>query len=434
MHLFCLPTFGQIQITESNPQSLSPAFLVENVFLGRGVQILDIKYRGSLQSIGQFSGALDHIGIEQGIVLSTGLVSSIAAPNLSGNTGGSGIVDTIYGDRDLEAIATEKLGDIASLEIEFIPQASEIEFRYVFASEEYPEFVCSDFNDIFAFFISGPNPNGADYNAQNIALVPDPNDLDTENYTSFHVATNTVNNGMAGSASQGSDCSGPGQSLEFSQYYNENSSSVDFAFDGYLDVFTARASVVPCRKYKIKLIIADSRDFDLDSGVFLAAQSFSTNGYTYNFHMPGIGDQLYQGCLPMKASINFSEPVPTARAIPLELIYKEGGQFKPLPANIFVSADTFFIEEGHTMSEIEISLNNDSPVLTNGVLGIVQNVNGCIIDTFEVKLIQDLTPQSVHLARDSTYCGGSFRLDDLYPIIDSLFQYSSPSVLQELPE
>ena len=57
------------------------------------------------------------------------------------------------------------------LEFDFIPYSDTVRFKYVFGSDEYPEFAppnSSGFNDVFGFFISGPGISGI----QNIAQLP----------------------------------------------------------------------------------------------------------------------------------------------------------------------------------------------------------------------------------------------------------------------
>lgn len=65
------------------------------------------------------------------------------------------------------------------LEFDFTTTGGNLFFSFVFASEEYNEYVNSSFNDVFGFFVNGVN----------IALVPG---------TSTPVAINSVNCGYSG--------------------------------------------------------------------------------------------------------------------------------------------------------------------------------------------------------------------------------------------
>ena len=47
--------------------------------------------------------------------------------------------------------------DAAVLEFDFVPTANQVVFDYVFASDEYPEWVATPYNDVFAFFVNGTN-------------------------------------------------------------------------------------------------------------------------------------------------------------------------------------------------------------------------------------------------------------------------------------
>src|SRR5690606_15969665 len=93
----------------------------------------------------------------------------------------------IQTDSDLQAISGMNIHNAAILEFDFVPNGDSLVFRYVFASDEYPSFTCSNYNDAFGFFISGPGITGPfTNNAINIALIPG---------TNTPVAVNTVNSG-----------------------------------------------------------------------------------------------------------------------------------------------------------------------------------------------------------------------------------------------
>ena len=62
------------------------------------------------------------------------------------------------GDADLDALVAPGLTqDAAILEFDVIPVGNTMSVRFVFASEEYNEFVGSDFNDVIAVYVNGVN-------------------------------------------------------------------------------------------------------------------------------------------------------------------------------------------------------------------------------------------------------------------------------------
>lgn len=188
--------------------------------------------------------------MDGGIILTSGSTSNAAGPNnASGTTHNAGM----SGDTDLNAIANGSTNDACILEFDFIPQADNIEFKYVFGSEEYEEYFCSSYNDVFGFFITGPNPNGGNYNNQNVALLPNGTVVSINNVGPN--ACNGVNN---------------------SSYYNNYDNGSDIEYDGYLDKLTATLTLVAGESYHIKLAIADVGDSVLDSGVFIEVGSFAS--------------------------------------------------------------------------------------------------------------------------------------------------------------
>jgi hypothetical protein len=77
-------------------------------------------------AIGTFDNAAD-IGLTNGVLLTTGTVFNALGPNTSGQTSGPGA--------------------LSSLSFDFVAVSPGISWRYVFASEEYEEWVGSSFND-----------------------------------------------------------------------------------------------------------------------------------------------------------------------------------------------------------------------------------------------------------------------------------------------
>lgn len=265
---FCLCyilSFGQLTVTQQ-----AATTLVQNVLVGSGVTVSNIQFTGANTQIGRFNGANSNIGLANGIIMSTGVINDAVGPNNNASVGvdlnraGYGPLSNIIGGEDTQ--------DAAVLSFNFICEGDKISFRYVFASEEYPEYVGSQFNDIFAFFIQGPGIVGI----QNIAKIPGTNQfvaINNVNQTSFN--NFFVNNGN-GSA-------GGGSSVQF---------------DGFTRPFVAEATVIPCQTYTITIAIADVSDGIFDSAVFLEAQSFTSPVVFIEqkpSYLDGI-DVIYENC------------------------------------------------------------------------------------------------------------------------------------------
>jgi hypothetical protein len=153
-----------------------PTNLIQNVLLGAGVTLVGTPtFAGVNSQVGYFDGSATNVGLASGIIMSTGPAVRAIGPNNSTGTGIAGDVGSTATDANLSAIATSVVEDICKFDFDFIPQADTLRFRYVFASEEYPEFACTNFNDVFGFFVSGQRPaalGGGVYNNQNVAIVP----------------------------------------------------------------------------------------------------------------------------------------------------------------------------------------------------------------------------------------------------------------------
>jgi hypothetical protein len=245
-----LPTPGHLPVMTVyglDGTTLTPSDLVENL-VGSGISYSNVSFTGTQGGLatasgGTFINALPIIGIAEGVILCCGHVNNAPGPNssdgISANIG-------LPGDADLNAaFGGISTFDATILEFDFVPTSNQMYVQYVFASDEYNEFVGS-FNDPFAFFLDGIN----------IALIPT---------TSVPVSVGTVN------------------LSSYPAYYKNNDPTdfypnfpYDIEADGFTSVFTATGTVVPNQSHHIKLVIADRNDHNLDSWVFLKAASFST--------------------------------------------------------------------------------------------------------------------------------------------------------------
>ena len=160
-------------VTTNNPPFDTEQAIVTNVLLGDGIDASNFTSVGFANGIGYFDGFNSNIGFDEGVVLSTGGIEFVSG----GFGGGSGV----SGDPDLELALNAinlswPVNNVTILEFDFIAESESMAFNYVFGSSEYSGYTCTQFNDIFGFFLSGPGINGPySNNGVNLAYIPDPN-------------------------------------------------------------------------------------------------------------------------------------------------------------------------------------------------------------------------------------------------------------------
>lgn len=297
---FSIRTNGQLLVTsESNAQALVQKLL------GPGITVSNVTLTAHREMTGIFNNISGtNIGIDSGIVLTNGRAKTAGVGNygVDGNGTTTAInVDAFNpwgypGDQDLTDIVSEVTHDACVLEFDFVPLGDSIRFNYVFSSEEYTDFSCTQYNDAFAFFIRGPGIVGL----KNLALIPG---------TSLPVTINNINE---------KNCA------LYPQYFINNEQNKFFTHNGHIKVFTAKEKVVPCQTYHLKLVIADVFDDDLDSGVFLEAGSLSSNAIGIeNFTQTDPQNNFYlvEGC----TAGSFKVKRPNAESTPLDVSLSYGG-------------------------------------------------------------------------------------------------------------
>ncbi|MFC1734061.1 choice-of-anchor L domain-containing protein [candidate division KSB1 bacterium] len=379
VYLFSLQNVsGQLLINTS----MTPAQLVQNVLIGTGVQVSNVTFNSSptALNLGQFSnGANTNLGLNSGVIMASGSVLNSVGPN---NSSSAGNATNSGSDPQLAAlIPGYTVNDASVLQFDFVPLADSLTFEYVFGSEEYPEYVNSSFNDVFGFFISGPNPLGGAYLNQNIAIIPG---------TSLPVTINNINN----------------VTPSYPQYYINNTGGATIQYDGFTTVLTALAVVIPCTTYHIKLAVADAGDMILDSGVFLEANSFSSNAISVSatYSTPGALNYGIEGC--NDAIVHFSLPYPSNDSLWIHYTVSGTATMGVDYPNI---PDSILLAPGQSSNTIIISPFYDGVTEGQETVTLVVQTSPCTTTSISVPIL-DYTPKTMTVCSDTMICQGTASL------------------------
>ncbi len=277
---------------------------IKKNFSGQGVVIGNITHKGYPLSILSFTSSPNILQVPKGLILSSGNSFNVAGYNNSHNQSSTFTdVSVPAVDQDLAKMIKEKLYDVCSIEFDFVPMDNSIQFNYQFGSDEYPEYVDSPYNDIFAFIVSDESTS------TNIALVPGTNvpvSINTINFKSNqdHFIDNNLykqivikrqdpvkstyrgtlpGRVLRGIASVFGDPNYAGnadrvviapdpellKTLDANLYRN-------LRYDGITKKLVAQMYVTPYKKYHLKIVIADVSDNIYDSGVFIEDRSLTS--------------------------------------------------------------------------------------------------------------------------------------------------------------
>lgn len=270
-----LPSTDSIEVDDKSPENGYVANdLVHKVLITGCLTADNVVYSGDeALGLGYFDASTSDFPLKSGVIISTGKVENAEGPNTGGNA--SDPITGTSGDSDVDLLTANNGRDTQVLEFDFVPAGDKLEFRYIFASEEYPEYACGAYNDVFGFIISGPGITGPyTNNGKNIAIIP--------GTTNQAVSIKNINDKWCGS----------------STYYMDESGGFATRFDGRTTVLTAKADVQACQTYHIRLIISDVADRSYNSAVFLEAESFKTNEVVIKNGLGGSDDLevMYEGC------------------------------------------------------------------------------------------------------------------------------------------
>ena len=372
--LLCSVT--SVSLAQLNVAPNQTAAQMVDMLVGAGVTYTNPQLTCPQNGSGTFSnGVTTSILLDSGVVLTSGRFNTQGANfgvNAPGSSFASNNTNTTGGDADLANAASGQFYDLCKLEFDFVPIGDTIQFKYRFGSEEYPQYNCSNFNDIFAFFIDGPGypvPT-------NIALVPG---------TNIPVAINSINGGQ----NLGPACTNMGPGSPFTALYVNNTASPDIVYNGLTTILTAKTNVTPCSTYHMKFAIADVFDHIYDSGVFLEAGSFQSgaatvSGTTSSNSLSSVPTSI-EGCTSGSVTIKRPTAAPYNQLVQLYFggTATNGVDVVTIPnvinipandsqvvINVAAIQDNFI--EGNETFTIYMSGNNCSPAISDSVEFIIQ--------------------------------------------------------------
>lgn len=379
-------------------KNYTPERLVREVFIkGTCDNVSNISGIGNPDGIGYFENGMDVIGLEKGIILASGPISGAEGPNAetrqSGNFGDS------RGDRDLRALAGGQVYDAVGIEFDFVPLDPFVTFRYVFASEEYCEFVGSAYNDVFGFFISGPGISGGFSNGStNVALVPGSND-----YVSINTINHQRNKDFYVSNIRADDA------RECGLVYTGTPLANSIEYDGFTKGLVAFLNLIPCETYHIRFVVSDVGDNFYDSAVFLEAGSFNLGGeVTINSVVAENPEKriFREGCDSLY--FNFERANLNTLDFPLSVKIKlsdsntavEGEDFSPIPRSVTIPA-------GAAATRLGVALINDLTIEQTETLGIELDIPcACYSGISSVELVDppalSVTLDDVDICEDTS--------------------------------
>ena len=366
-------------------QTMSPEALMQNVFARSGacLSIENVRTRvygwdtGTGTAVGNngtawtsngtgvrglayFHKGNSNFPMTEGLVMSTADVRMVEGPNIGDFYLNGGSIFT--GDSDLQKLidgfptlsgtpTVREVKNVTVIEFDFIPTGSTVEFKYIFGSEEYPEFVGDRYNDIFGFFVKEK------YSASdpvNIAKLPA-----TDNPPWDIISVNNVNNGYwedytytSRSYPPHPDAVIPTNSRFFvPQPVGTRATELDgYVYDTLEDkaLVASFSGMTPCATYTMKLAIGNVYDVQQGSAVFLEANSLimGTDMIVYSNGNRGV-ERIYKGCDNNYFHITNTEPVPVTVNLAYRGELNNGTDYTqlngtPLPTTVTIPANSSY--------------------------------------------------------------------------------------------
>ncbi len=236
---------GMVAASELPIDTSATAMQMAQEIFGAGVNVVSASYTGDSRSSGIFTdGDTVAPGVtpgDSGVILSTGRARDITNSTGQANQSGSTTTNTwgVNNDPGFNALAGGRTYDAAWLDIDFIPTGDTLKMQFVFASDEYPEWVNSIYNDIVGVWSNGTP----------VDLAVGNGDTDPGNVNQ----TNTQN-----------------------LYIDNTGSAYNTEMDGFTVTMTLTIPVNPGVVNSLRIGIADVGDSSYDSNLLIAGSSMQT--------------------------------------------------------------------------------------------------------------------------------------------------------------
>ena len=229
---------------ELNYNTNASAMGMAEAMFGSGVTVVGASYTGPRTSSATFSNGHLSPGVlpsSSGVILSTGDVRDFTQSNGDPNRFTNTSTDTSGVDNSAQfnTIAGTQTYDAVWIDVDFIPTGDVMTMRFIFSSEEYPEYVNSSFNDVMGVWVNG-------------SYVP----------VSLGNGTSSINNINP---------------LTQPNLFNSNlNDDYNTEMDGFTVTLTLTMPVQPGVVNSIRIGIADAGDSQYDSNLIIVGDSIQT--------------------------------------------------------------------------------------------------------------------------------------------------------------
>ncbi|MGR3761381.1 Hint domain-containing protein [Roseobacteraceae bacterium NS-SX3] len=235
-----------VKASELNYNTTASARQMAETIFGDGVQVREAAYYGDSRASTIYSGG-DSIAPgatpgDTGVILSTGRAASFTNSrgqankhtNTSSNTGGEN------NNPDFNAAADgASTYDASYLDVKFVPDSDLMSMQFVFASEEFPEYQASSYQDVVSVWVNGEQ-------------------------VQMEVGSGSANPGNVSAV------------INENLYLDNTGDAFNTEMDGLTITMTLTMRVNPDRENTLRIGIADVGDSSYDSNLLIAGGSVQT--------------------------------------------------------------------------------------------------------------------------------------------------------------